>query len=101
MRKIRKNDKVKIISGKDAGRESTVERVFPKEGLILVKDVNQVTKHQKKSGKQEGGRIKIAKPMALANVMLICSKCGKAVRVGVKVIDGQKKRACKKCGEII
>lgn len=102
MQKIRKNDKVKVISGKDAGRESVVERVFTHENLVLVKDINQVTKHQKKSaGRTTGGIIKIAKPIATANVMLVCNKCNKPTRVGIKLIDGKKSRACKKCGELV
>jgi len=102
MIKLRKDDKVKIISGKDRGRESVIERVYTSDGKVLVKDVNQYTRHLKKSAKvPEGGRVKMSRPINVANVMLICSKCNKPTRVGVKIVDGKKARACKKCGELV
>ena len=102
MMKICKNDKVKIMSGKDRGRESVVERVFVDDNKILVKDVNMVTKHLKKSAQNpEAGRVKIAKPVNIANVMLLCSKCGKPTRIGIKTVEGKNVRSCKKCGETV
>jgi large subunit ribosomal protein L24 len=102
MMKLRKDDKVKIISGKDRGQEGVVERVLAGDSRVLVKDLNQYTRHLKKSAKvPEGGRIKMSRPIAVANAMLICTKCNKPTRVGIKTIDGKKARACKKCGEIV
>ena len=100
--KLHKNDKVKIIAGKDLGQEGVVERVFVKNNKILVTGINLVTRHLKKSAQnKEGGRIKIAKPIDVSNAMLICPKCHKVVRLGYKFIDAKKYRVCKKCGDVI
>ena len=98
--KIRKNDKVKIISGKYKGVKSEVQVAIPKEGKIIVKDVNVVTKHLKQDG-GKGGRVKIPKSFDVSKVMLICPKCEKSARVGYKKNGGKKVRFCKKCNEII
>lgn len=101
MNKIKKGDKVKIISGKDKGVEALVEKVFPREDLILVEGVNQVKRHMKATKTNKGGIITINKPINVSNVMLICPKCSKPVRVGFILVDGKKHRVCKKCKEII
>lgn len=101
--KIKKNDKVKVMAGKDKGREGVVEKVFLKEDKVLVIGVNMYKKHKKSRGERDkGGIIDITKPLPVANVSLICPKCGKATRVGY-LLDktGGKSRICKKCKEII
>ncbi len=103
--KIKKNDKVLIISGKDRGKTGKVLRVFPKEGRILVEGVNIVKKHQKPKREGEKGQvIQLPKPIDASNVKIICPNCGKASRIGYKIILKDKKqkmktRICKKCGQ--
>jgi len=103
--KIKKNDKVLIISGKDRGKTGKVLRVFPKEGRILVEGVNIVKKHQKPKKEGEKGQvIQLPKPIDASNVKIICPHCGKASRIGYRIILKDKKqkiktRICKKCGQ--
>ncbi|HOV68999.1 MAG TPA: 50S ribosomal protein L24 [Clostridia bacterium] len=101
--KIKKGDNVLVISGKDArsNKIGKVMAVKPKENKIIVEGVNMITRHTKprRQGEQ-GGRIKKEAPIDASNVMVVCSKCGKATRVGYKFSsDGLKFRVCKKCGE--
>ena len=98
--KIKKNDIVLIISGKDKGKKGKVVKAFPKEHKILVEGVNLIKKHQrpKKSG-EKGQIIQILKPINVSNAKLFCSKCGKTARTGWKIIEKKKFRICKKCGQ--
>jgi len=103
--KIKKNDTVLIISGKDRGRKGKVLKVFPKENRILVAGINLRKKHQRPKREGEKGQIvQIPAPIDVSNAKLICPHCGKATRVGYKIIEskvkGEKKlkvRICKKC----
>ncbi len=101
--RIKKGDTVKVIRGKNAGKESTVQEVFPKEGRVLVEGVNVYKKHQKPRGEKiPGGIIEITKPLRVENLKLVCPKCKQAVRVGYRIEKDQKKyRFCKKCQELI
>ena len=97
--KIKKDDKVVVLSGKDKGKQGKVLICDPKAGKVTVEGANVATKHQKprKQG-EEGGILKVETPIYAAKVQLVCPKCGKGVRVGYKM-DGDKKiRVCKKCG---
>lgn len=96
--KIKKGDKVKIIYGKDKGRQGTVEKVYPKTGLVLVPGINIYKKHIKKNEKMpQGGKVDLPRPLSVSKVMLICPKCGKTTRVAIKIADKKKFRVCKKC----
>lgn len=98
--KIKKGDTVVVITGKDISKKGhEVLQAFPQEKKVLVEGVNMVTRHTKarKMG-EAGGRIKKEAPVAVSNVMILCPKCDKAVRVGYSVKDGNKFRICKKCG---
>ena len=97
--KIKKDDKVVVLAGKDKGKQGKVLIADPKGGKVVVEGVNVATKHRKprKQG-DEGGIIKVETPIYVSKVQLVCPKCGKATRVGVKVEDGKKSRICKKCG---
>ena len=100
--KIRKGDKVRIIKGKDRGRENAVEKVLSKEGKVLVSGLNLYKKavRPKQQG-QKGGIVEITRPLPVENVMLVCSKCNKPTRVGYKIEGDKKLRFCKKCqGEL-
>ena len=96
---IRKDDKVVVLSGKDKGKQGKILTADPKAAKVIVEGVNVATKHQKprKQG-EEGGIIKVETPIYASKVQLVCPKCGKATRVGHKIVDGKKVRVCKKCG---
>ena len=97
--KIRKDDKVVVLAGKDKGKQGKVLVADPKGGKVVVEGVNVATKHQKPQGQnKEGGIIKIETPLYVSKVQLVCPKCGKGTRVGYKLADGKKVRVCKKCG---
>ncbi len=100
--KIRKGDTVLIISGKDRGKRGKVLEALPKENRLLVEGVNLRKKHQrpKKSG-EKGQIVTMPGPIPVSNVKLICSKCGKATRVGYKIEKEGKVRICKKCKQEI
>ena len=99
---IKTGDKVVIISGKDKGKEGVVLSANPSKNKVVVEGVAMVTKHQKSRAQgQPGGIIKKEAAIDASNVMLVCQKCGKPSRSGVKVTDGKKIRTCKKCGEQI
>ena len=101
--KIKKDDTVKVISGKDKGRSGKVLRVIPKERRIVVDNINVVKKHQRPTQQmKEGGIIEQPIPMYASKVKVVCSSCGAPTRVGYKKLDdGKKVRYCKKCNEII
>lgn len=99
---IKKGDKVKVLSGKDRGKDGKVIRVTPKEGRVVVDGLNLIKKHKKSQKRgQKGERVTISGAIDASNVQLICPKCGKASRIGHKMINDKKVRICKKCqGEI-
>ena len=98
--KIKKGDTVRVIAGKDNGKEGKVVSVDRKNGRVLVEGVNMITKHTKPSAaNQNGGRIEKEAPIDASNVMLVVN--GKATRVGFKVEDGKKVRFAKATGEVI
>ncbi len=101
--KIKKGDKVRVVSGKDKGRESTVEKVFPKDGKVLVNGVNIYKKHARAGkGGKKGGIIDIVKPLPISAVAPLCPKCGKPTRFGFKLTEGHEKiRICRKCKEAV
>ncbi|WP_139905861.1 50S ribosomal protein L24 [Clostridium thermarum] len=98
---VRKQDTVVVVSGKDKGKIGEVLQVLPKNGKVLVKGVNVVTKHEKPSRtNMQGGLVRVEAPIYSSKVMLYCTKCKSATRIAHKVLeDGAKVRVCKKCGE--
>ena len=100
--KIKKGDRVLVLSGKDKGKEGVVERAMPADGKVVVKGVNTAKRHQKSRSATESGGIKeIDKPIPVSNVAVISPGDGKPTRVGYKVVDGKKVRICKRTGEEI
>lgn len=100
MQKIRKGDSVKILLGKDRGKDGKVERVLNKEGKALVTGVNVYKRHVgKKVTGGEGQILSLIKPIDISNVALICPNCKKPVRVGFKKDGNVKIRICRKCGK--
>jgi large subunit ribosomal protein L24 len=97
---IRVDDMVEVISGDDRGTRAKVLVVDRTTGKVVVEGVNRVYKHMRKSQRNpQGGRLSKEMPIQLANVQLICSSCGKAVRTGARrKDDGSKERYCKQCG---
>jgi large subunit ribosomal protein L24 len=101
--KIRKDDMVLVIVGKDKGKKGKVRFAYPKDGRILVEGVNFIKKHTRaiKEVKQ-AGIVEREAPIHVSNVMLLCNKCNHPVRVGSRLLaDGKKVRICRSCGEVI
>jgi large subunit ribosomal protein L24 len=96
---IRRNDNVKVMSGKDRGKEGRVLRVFPDEGRVLVEHVMTIKKHVRPNPQRniQGGIAEQEARISIANVALICGTCG-PVRIGHEVRGDRKVRICKKCG---
>lgn len=99
--KIKKGDKVKILLGKDRGKEGNVEYVLGKGKKIFIGGANLYKRHIRRMQNIEGGIVDIPKPMDVSNVALICPNCKKITRVGYKVNGDTKTRTCRKCGKEI
>jgi len=98
--KIKKDDTVKVIAGKDNGKEGKVLSIDRKHGKVLVEGVNIITKHMKPSAaNQNGGIVQKEAPIDLSNVMYVHK--GKATRIGFKFVDGKKVRFAKSTGDVI
>ncbi len=100
MQKIRKGDKVVVLTGKDKGRTGEVTQVLPKEDRAVVSGVNMVKRHQRQTQSQEAGIINKEASLHISN-LAIADKDGKPTRVGFKVVDGKKVRVAKRSGEVI
>ena len=100
--KIKKGDKVVVLTGRDSGRTGEVVQVMPKDEKALVRGVNMVKRHQKQLMNQEGGIISKEAPIHLSNIALADPKDGKPTRVGFRVLeDGRKVRFAKRSGDLI
>ena len=101
--RIKKDDKVKVIAGKDKGKIGKVLKVIRKKNRVLVENVNMVKRHAKPSAQnRQGGIIEGEAPIHWSNLMLMCSKCMTPTRIKIQRLDdGKKVRACSKCDEII
>ncbi|MBP3709143.1 MAG: 50S ribosomal protein L24 [Treponema sp.] len=100
--RVKKNDSVEVLVGKDKGKRGTVVRVIPKKERVVVSGVNIVKKAMRARSQQEqGGIIEIEAPLHISNVGIVCKKCGHPVRVGYKFEGDKKLRFCRKCGETL
>ena len=101
--KIRKNDTVLVIAGKDKGKKGKVRFAYPKKERILVEGINFIKKHSKARGQmKQAGIIDLEAPVNVSNVMLFCDKCNRPVRIGHRFLeDGRKVRICRSCREVI
>jgi large subunit ribosomal protein L24 len=98
--KIKVGDNVRVIAGKDKGKEGEVLKIDHKAGRVIVKDINMITKHKKQQGQDPTGGIqKVEGAIDISNVMLVVG--GKTTRVGFEVRDGKKVRIAKATGEVI
>ncbi len=100
--KLIKGDSVKVVAGKDKGKVGKVEKVYPRDGKVLVSNVNQYKRHLKKKTQNENSQIvTLTKPLPVANVSLICPKCNRLTRVGIRIEKDKKIRFCKKCDKAL
>lgn len=106
--KIRKDDLVEVIAGKDRGKRGKVIRTIPRENRVVVDGVNQVIRHQKPrptgraTPQTQTGRIVKLAPLHVSKVMLVCPRCNQRTRIGISFTpDGKRVRTCKKCKEYI
>jgi len=100
--KIKKGDRVVVLTGRDKGRAGEVLQVLPKDGRAVVRGVNIVKRHQRQTPSQEGGIISKEGTIHLSNLALADPKDGKATRVGFKILDdGRKVRVAKRSGDLI
>jgi large subunit ribosomal protein L24 len=96
--KIKKNDQVQILSGKDRGKRGKVLKVDPKLGKLIVEGLNLAKRHRRpKKGGEKGQIVEVPALVSVSKVMLICTVCGKPAKVGYKITEGGKSRICKKC----
>lgn len=103
MSKIRRDDTVQVIKGKDVGKKGRVITIFSADNKALVEGINTVKKHKRKTQTdQQGGIVSIEKPISISNLMFFCKHCNHPARVGFRVLkDGTKSRFCKACDEVI
>lgn len=100
---IKKDDKVKIITGKDAGKIGKVIKVNRKTQRVLVENINIIKRHTRPNAQnKQGGIVESEAPISWGNVMLMCNKCMAPVRIKMQRLeDGKKIRVCRKCSELI
>jgi large subunit ribosomal protein L24 len=103
MRRIRRDDQVLVISGKERGKQGQVREVLPKQERVIVTGLNMVKRHKRSTDQRTpAGIIDKEAPIHISNVKLICASCQKATRVGFRTgNDGAKIRVCRSCGEDI
>lgn len=101
--RIRKNDTVMVMTGKDRGKRGKVRVSMPKDDALIVEGANMVKRHVKaRPGIRQAGIMSQEAPLSLSKVMLVCSKCDKPTRVGFQVLEDKRKvRVCRKCKEVI
>jgi large subunit ribosomal protein L24 len=102
--RVRRNDTVLVLAGKNKGRTGRVLRVYPSEGRAVVEGVNFVRKHTRANPQKniKGGILEREAPVEASNLMIVCGECGKPARVGHKILDdGKKVRICRRCDGIL
>jgi large subunit ribosomal protein L24 len=99
--KVKKGDRVVVISGQDKGKEGEVLKVLPAEARVVVQGVNVATRHRKPTGTKEGGIEKFEAPIAVSNVLHIDPTDGKPTRVGFKIDGDRKVRVSKRSGAVL
>jgi large subunit ribosomal protein L24 len=100
--RIKRDDRVVVLSGKEKGKEGKVIKVFPDKGKLIVEGLNRVKKHMRPTQRmRQGGIIEQEMPMHISKVMLLCPNCGQPTRFSAHFIKDRKVRLCKKCKEPI
>jgi large subunit ribosomal protein L24 len=93
---------VKVSVGKEKGKTGKIMKIISEKNKVVIEKLNFMKKHQRADAKGKGGIVEKEGPLQMSNVMFLCSKCDKGVRVGYKILDdGKKVRICKKCREIL
>jgi large subunit ribosomal protein L24 len=101
--RIRKDDTIVIITGKDRGKKGKVRRAFPNEDRVVVEGLNMIKRHSRaRRATRQAGIIELEAPIHVSDVMLVCNKCGNPTRVNFRFLeDGKKVRICSSCREVI
>ena len=101
--KIRKDDTILVVTGKDKGKKGKVRFAYPKDEQIIVDGINFIKRHTKARGQvRQAGIIELEAPIHISNAMLLCNKCNKPTRIGLHFLeDGKKVRICRSCKEVI
>ena len=101
--RLKKDDKVKVLTGKDKGKIGKVLKVVKKTNRVIVENINVVKVHQKPTqANPQGGIVEKTMPMNISNLMIMCNSCVKPTRIGIKILeDGKRVRICKKCDQQI
>jgi large subunit ribosomal protein L24 len=101
--KIRKNDTVLVIAGKDRGKKGKVRFAYPKDEKVLVEGINFIKRHTRaRQQVRQAGIIEREAPIHVSDVMLLCNRCNHPTRIGFRFLeDGRKVRFCQRCGEVI
>jgi large subunit ribosomal protein L24 len=100
---IKKNDTVKVLAGKEKGKTGKILKIMAKKDRAVVEKVNFIKRHQRAGAhSRQGGIVEKEGSLHIANLMVVCGKCGDAARLGRKILeDGKRVRYCKKCGEVL
>jgi large subunit ribosomal protein L24 len=101
--KVRKNDTVMVIAGRDRGKTGKILRILPARGRVIVERLNIVKRHTKPRGAASpGGIVEREAPLDISNVMVLCDRCNAPVRIGSKLAaDGSRARICRRCGDVL
>ncbi len=101
--KIRKNDAVLVITGKDRGKKGKIRFAHPKDEQVVIEGINFIKRHTRAKGRvRQAGIIELEAPIHVSNVMLLCDKCNHPTRIGFSILqDGKKVRICRSCHEVI
>ncbi|MBV8056383.1 MAG: 50S ribosomal protein L24 [Deltaproteobacteria bacterium] len=101
--KVRKNDTVMVVTGRDRGKTGKVLRVLPVRGRVIIERLNMVKRHTKPRGAvSPGGIVEKEAPIDISNVMVLCDRCNAPVRIGFKpAADGSRARICRRCGDVL
>jgi large subunit ribosomal protein L24 len=100
LERVRKDDTVMIIAGRERGKTGKVLRTLPEKNRVVVERINLVKRHTKPRGTQTGGILEKEAPLHISNVQPVCPRCDKPARVGTKrLADGHAVRVCRRCGE--
>jgi large subunit ribosomal protein L24 len=101
--RIRKNDTVLVIAGKDRGKKGKVRFAHPKDNQIVVEGINFIKRHTRARGRvRQAGIIELEAPINVSNVMLLCGRCTRPTHIGFRTLkDGRKTRTCRSCNEVI
>jgi large subunit ribosomal protein L24 len=101
--KVRKNDTVLVVAGKDRNKKAKIRFAYPKKGKVVVEGVNMTKRHSRATkGARQAGIIERESPLDVSNVMIMCNKCDRPARVGFQSLaDGKNVRVCRRCSEAL